>query len=128
MKTITIALGLALSLAGCAHHPGAGPTPDAPQRNRITITEIQDARSRGLGNAYDLIQQMRPEWLRSLNNIQGVPVQPRVYQDNNLMGGLNVLAITQLSGITGIRYLTPSEAQGELGLDNIGGAIVFYTR
>ena len=128
MKTATFALGMALSLAACAHRPGAGPTPDAPQRNRITIAEIQEAQSRGLGNAYDLIQQLRPEWLRSLNNVQGVPVQPRVYQDNNLMGGLNVLATTQLSGITGIRYLTPSEAQGELGLNNIGGAIVFYTR
>jgi len=123
------ALGLILAAGACAgHHAGAGPTPGARQRNRISIVEIQEGQAQGTGNAYDLIMRLHPEWLRSLNNPGALPQQPRVYMDNNLMGGLGVLTTLQLSGITGIRYLSPSEAQGELGLDNNGGAIVLYTR
>ncbi|HEY2804578.1 MAG TPA: hypothetical protein VGI92_01845 [Gemmatimonadales bacterium] len=124
LAIVTLALG-----AGCAgHHPGSGPTPGAPQRNRISIIEIQEAMAQGTGNVYDLIQRVHPEWLRSLNNVNGFPVQPNVYMDIHLMGTLTVLSQMNLSGLTGIRYLSPSEAQGELGLDNLGGAIVLTTR
>ena len=119
-----MALALAAACAGRAR-------PDSYQRERnvMRITEIQEGLSQGLGNLYDLVQRNHPEWL--MNNVRANATTsgvPTVWIDLQRMGAVGALRTIQLAAVTGVRYLSPPEARGELGFDNPGGAIVVSTR
>ena len=121
-------LALALTVSACKSGGGGGAAASASARpaprnpNLITGDQIQEAISSGLGNAYDLVARLHPNWMRSTGR-QGV----QVWLDNQRYGGVTTLRSVSLTSISSIRYMTPSEAQGQLGLNNQGGAIVVTT-
>jgi hypothetical protein len=118
---------LALIVAGaCAGR--ARPDSSFRERNVMRITEIQEGRTLGLGNLYDLVERNHPEWLQTVRANALTNNTPTVWIDLQRMGAVGSLRTIQLAGITGVRYLSPPEARGELGFDNPGGAIVVSTR
>jgi hypothetical protein len=100
-----------------------------PSSNVLRITEIQDGIGQGLSSVFELVQRRHPEWL---STVRANPVAnnstPTIFLDLQRMGGIGYLRTIQLVSITGVRYLTPPEARGELGFDNPGGAIIVSTR
>jgi len=122
-------LALAVILPACkSGHAASGDTQSSSSRteprnpNVITGDQIQEAIATGLANAYDLVARLHPTWMRTTSS-QGV----QVWLDNQRYGGVATLRTVSLGSITSIRYMGPSEAQGMLGLDNQGGAIVLST-
>jgi len=122
-------LALALIQPACkSGQPASGDPQSVSSRteprnpNVITGDQIQEGISSGLGNAYDLVARLHPTWMRTTSS-QGV----QVWLDGQRYGGIATLRGMSLTAITSIRYMGPSEAQGMLGLDNQGGAIVLST-
>ena len=127
-------LGLALTLTACSSRGGGTPgdiasSRSAPRNPRVISTEdIQEAMAQNIGNAYDIVAHYHPQWLQpSITSITGRATDVSVWQDNMRLGGPTALRQVPLSHVVQIRYLTPSEAQGQLGLNNLGGAIVIVT-
>jgi hypothetical protein len=123
-------LGLALVIGGCASRtPSSGSPSPSRDRNVINITELQEGMASGLGNLYDLIQRSHPEWFRGqLVGVQARRELPQVWMDRQRLGDPTTLRTVPISAATRVRFLTPSEAQSELGLNNLGGAILVSTR
>lgn len=130
MKWLTIALALGLVIGGC----GSGRAPEAGygfrNRNVITFDEITVSRTGGT-SAFDLIQRLRPEYLRSrgpssLSNI--TPVTAVVYVDEVRYGGLESLRSLSADQIREVHYINASDATTRFGTDHVGGAILITTR
>lgn len=130
MKWLTIALALGLVIGGC----GSGRAPEAGygfrNRNVITYDEISMSRTGGT-SAYDLIQRLRPEYLRSrgtssLSNI--TPVTAVVYVDEVKYGQLESLRSLSADQIREVHYINASDATTRFGTDHVGGAILITTR
>jgi len=126
--TLRLAAALALgSLVACSANPGGGAA--APDRNRISQPEIQAAMERGIGNAYDLVMNSRPQWFRTYSTgMGGAASQLMVFENNNRLGGIDMLRNLPLANTDYIRFLSPSEAGGLFGLDVQQGAIQVVTR
>jgi len=84
--------------------------------------EIQQGIASGLATAYDLVARLHPNWFNSVGRMQ-----VQVWVDGQHYGGVTALRSVLLTSTVSIRSLSPSQAQGELGLDNQGGAIVVVT-
>ncbi|MGI9045162.1 MAG: hypothetical protein ACR2GK_13715 [Gemmatimonadaceae bacterium] len=130
MKRLTIALALGLVIGGC----GSGRAPEAGygfrNRNVITFDEISMSRSVST-SAFDLIQRLRPEYLRSrgtssLSNI--TPVTAVVYVDEVRYGQLESLRSLSADQIREVHYINASDATTRFGTDHVGGAILITTR
>ena len=118
---------LAASLAACASGPGGG-TPGR-QRDVITMEEIQTA---NVATAYDVIQMLRPEMLRSRGTASMQPTAGAeyavVYVDGVRMGGLETLRNVPRESLQEVRYLNGSDATTLYGTGHAGGAIQVRTR
>lgn len=142
---------LVAALAACAANPRTGDA-EASRRNGgpnfITTEEIQkEARSQ---HAYDLIRELRPNWLRargvqSLGRPVGAgdpgPVAPRervvtgsmihpsvVYVNGSRAGGYEILRQILAVDLQEVRFLGATEATARFGSDHGGGAILLTTR
>jgi len=123
-------VGLALLPLVAAACGGRNPnleTAPRRERNYIRITEIQEASTQGISNAYDLVVKSHPEWLRTINTGAGGTV-PIVYMDTQQMGGISTLRNIPLNVVTSIRLMGASETRGELGVYSPAGAIVVSSR
>ena len=126
-------------VAACAGHQ-AEPGAAAPRQDRriIGAEELQQAMAQNLTNADQLLRSRRPEWLSSSplhsgmagRMSRGVQWQQdvAVWMDGQRLGGPEVLRTILLSWLREVRLLSPSEAQAQLGLDNLGGAILLVRR
>lgn len=130
MFRITIAVALHVVVLGC----GSGPAPDNGLgfRNRSILTseEIKSSRVSGW-TAYDLISQLRPEYLRSrgptsLRNTR--PVTAAVYVDDIRFGELDSLKTMSADQIFSVQYIGASDATTRFGTDHFGGAILITTK
>jgi len=94
--------------------------------NVITAEELQSASG---SNLFELVRALRPEWLTPRGtarfNAQGGVA---VYMDRVRMGGVDVLRQVAPSSVVSLRFLGPSEAGAEFGLDVMEGAIQIITR
>jgi hypothetical protein len=118
---------VAAALGACAP---AGETASSPRShaNRLTIEDIE--RNQYL-SAYDMIQALRPNWLRGrgqqsfMNPTAG---QVMVYVDGSRMGGPDTLRQLRADDVQEVQFLSPNEAGSRFGLDHTGGAILVVTR
>ena len=129
--TLPLLAAAALALASCGTaRPPAESSVRASERDPrvLTLEDIQEAQQQNIGNVLDMIRRYRSVWLRTVM-VQGRAMEPSAYQDRQRIGTTAAaLRNVPLAAVNRIRYLTPSEAQGELGLDNLAGSIVVYTR
>ena len=130
MRLVIVMLALHAALAGC----GSGPTPNNGlgfrDRNVLTLEEIQGARATGW-TAWDLISQLRPEFLRSrgassLRSIE--PTTAVVYVDDIRYGELESLRTMSADQIHRVQYVNAADATTRYGTDHFGGAILITTK
>ena len=120
-------LGFAVAVAlACSPPPGGGDSNTArPDRNVITLAEVQAART---DNAYELIRTLHPMWLRKRgSNSIRYDGDIVVYMNNTRVGGLEALRQIETSGITSIRYYDPGQATYRFGSGHDHGAIQVST-
>lgn len=127
-RIATAALVLLPFIAALPACGGSSGSTAAPRRDTRALSEfeIQEARSQGVASLYQLVATRKPNWLstaRSLTTGRTAQVVT-VWMDGVRLGGPDQLRTIPLSVVVAVRYLTPSEAQAALGLDNLGGAIV----
>ena len=124
---------LAVGTAACASSSGATTgtrstrTPDLISKADIDATPS--------GNAYDLVNRLRPQWLRptGVGSVSGGTATSYgivVFLDNVRMGGLESLRSIDSGSIVSIRYMSAERAASlpGIGRDPIAGAIVVSTR
>jgi hypothetical protein len=120
---------LASALVACASGASRLGTSPAHDANVADIAEIRAAQAQGVTTAYDLVTLRHANWMRTTAvNTRGQMSTASVWLDGQRLGGLSSLRSVLLSTVTQIRYLSPSEAQGQFGLNNLGGAIAVSTR
>lgn len=96
------------------------------RRGEITPEEL---RGRHETNAFELVQHLRPVWLRLRGASRfGAENPVMVYMDGMRLGGPESLRSIQASAVTRLRYLEPIEAQALYGLDNTSGVILVITQ
>ena len=91
------------------------------------VIHLAEIRRSGATNAFDLIKQLRPQWLlgRGTTSMRSSVEQshPVVYTDGMLYGDINSLRTISVDHITEIKFLNPRDAV-ELGMAHPNGAIL----
>jgi len=113
------------ALGACASGGGAKSSPgDAPTRRSdiINQTEIQRVQWR---DAYDMVANLRPLWLRQrgADTITGEQGEIQILLDGVRLGGPSALRNMPLSGIASLQYFDPVTAASRFGLGFSHGAI-----
>jgi hypothetical protein len=124
---LTLVLGVSLiTVPGCAGSgPGSG---SGGSQGPITRADLGDV---SMGNAYEVVQRLRPVWLRPRGriSIQSSTAQnPVVYVDNIRLGDPNSLRQVSADAIEEIHYMGGSEATTRYGTGHAGGVILVRTR
>lgn len=105
-----LAVCLPLGLWGCASGSG-GP---ARERNVISPQEIEAAEVR---TAYELIERLRPLWLHSRGERSThLTTEIVVYQDNTMLGDIEMLRSIPIEVVYSVRSLDSAEAGRLAGL------------
>ncbi len=125
MSRLPVAM-LAFLLAACAS--GGSGTAANRDRNLITAEEVAAAKA---AHALDLVQQLRPHWLRARGPVSirsSTPDYPVVYVDGIRSSDPNILERIAAPIVFEIRFLAGRDATTMYGLDHSGGAILVKTR
>ncbi len=107
------------ALAACASAPST-PTPN--NLDRITASEIDAA---GVSNVYDLVEKLRPQWLRKRG--EGSFFQQSdvvVYVNNTPVGGPDELRSISSANVESLQFLDPRQATFRFGPGHVHGAIL----
>jgi hypothetical protein len=90
---------------------------------------MEEMQKAGYPDVYATIQALRPQWLqlRGQTRLRN-PGQVKVYLDDSLLGGPDLLKQITTRSISGVRYYDGLEASQRWGLDHDMGAIVVTTR
>jgi hypothetical protein len=100
-----ILLLILLGLSACSPARGGS---DFGAPDRLTEAEI---RSSDAGNVYDLVQQLRPRWLReSTERSLRLDTVILVYQDGVLLGEVAAMRTYPVELVRSIRVLSAAEA------------------
>jgi len=125
MPRAPLALLLALAACGGAAHGGMGSSlsPDLIGRDEIDASSTT--------NAWDLISQVRPNWLRG----RGTPslrdtqiLLPVVYLEDRRQGDVEILRSFHTGGIAELRYINATTATTRFGNGHAGGVIQIVPR
>ena len=124
-RSLVLVASLVVGLAACGSVPGRPGQTRAPLQ--ITLEEI---RSSGQSNAYEVVQALRPEWLRirgpTTLRPEGDPIL--VYLETQRLGTVEQLRNISAAAIESIRFLDRREASLQFGPGHVNGAIVIRTR
>jgi hypothetical protein len=139
MRFASLASGLFLAVSASAlpaQTDSAAPPPPPPPA-KSSSRQITDADIERLGssaaNAYDVVQMLRPQWLRKRNDVLNLPgvtagdtgmPEFSVFVDDHEMGGLNFLRALPAEQVYSMRFLTMNEVGVRYGPTNGPGIIV----
>ena len=119
-------LALLIAAGACMGRAGPENTPRS-QSAAITLAEIEQ---RGpFTSLYQMVQILRPRWLRSQgpDSFLGAQGQVQVHFDGNWIGSVQNMRGLAAHGVTSLHWLDPVEAAARYGLDHGHGAIVIST-
>ena len=122
-RYLIAALALTFGLAGCASGGGGGGA-DGPRRggaNLITLEEIQELPQL---EAYQIIQRLRPNWLRS----RGAGTAQVVVDGNRQSAGIEGLRAFRAGDLQELRFMNSTDATMRFGTGYDSGAIIVTTR
>jgi hypothetical protein len=123
MRTPAIVVAAALLLTACAASQPGAPRTDP---NSISRAEIDQE---GPSSAYDLVQKVRPIWLRKRGPTsftqEGDVV---VYLDGTRMGFREELRRVRTENLESLEYLDARRATNRFGPGHVQGAILLRTR
>ena len=128
MRILARALAAVLVVlsAACVTSSSQADSGAAPRgsRNVITLEEIRATRQT---NLYDVVNRVRPAWLRPRTVS---PVSPgtdggvQVYRENTRIGSVGTLRTMSVDNVARLEYLDASSAQLRYGHGNSNGVIV----
>jgi hypothetical protein len=130
MHRILVLLALHFFLTGCGNGPA--PTAGLGFRNRTILTSEEIVQA-GVSSqtAYELIYQLRPEYLRSRGRSSLRTMAPPtavVYVNDMRFGDITSLNSISVEGIYMISYMSASDATTRFGSDHLAGAILITTK
>ena len=128
----TARAALLAAMIACASS-GAGSSGSRTSPTRITRSEIYSANA---SNAYELINRLRPDWLRRqpTGSVAGGVVRSQsilVYLNRQRLEDLNALKTISVGGIESAEWIDASRVQtvlSDVPSGPIAGAIVIKTR
>jgi hypothetical protein len=115
----------ALLLWGCA----SGSTSGAANRDRNLIT-TEEIAALPVTNAWDLIDRLRPNWLRNQGPASirsSAPTYALVYVDEVRSGGLEMLYRISSQIIREVRFINGRDATTKWGMNHGSGVILITT-
>lgn len=122
-------VSLTFAPVACASSAGlAGEEAPSSRRDSDRI-HAEELSVTSAGNAFDVVQALRPTWLRSRPGARsfGGGGSVRVYMDGVSMGGVAALRNIPRDGIISLEYLDPAEATQRWGTGHGAGAILVST-
>jgi hypothetical protein len=112
-KSIILLLAAAMPLALWSCASGTG----GPSRQREVISAEEIESSTGLRSAYEVVERLRPLWLRSRGDRSThLTTEIVVYQDNTMLGDVETLRSIPIDLVDSVRSLDSSEAMRLAGL------------
>ncbi len=99
--------------SSCAS-PGAGERPST-SRNEIALEEIRTTSAR---NAYEIVEALRPQWLRARGPIgltDPTPSVPDIYLDGTQFGNLEALRSINVNNVRHVYFWGPGPAMVRYG-------------
>jgi hypothetical protein len=107
-------------------------TPGRPLASAGSVVTEEEIRASTASNLYELLQALRPHWLRNRGPTGNTEVNVdqqgvRVYVERGLVGDLNALRQITPREATTIEFLDAAAATYRLGQGNPSGAIVVHT-
>ena len=118
-----IMVALAFVLTGCASSPNAGST----TRGSFNVLTAEALRGTTATNVHDVIQTLRPQWLRARGRTTLVgrgPDEPAVYVGGVRYGPLGDLQRMDASQVSRIEFIEPLDATTLFGTGHSAGAIM----
>jgi hypothetical protein len=126
--------GTGSGIAGTSSGVASASKKESRQQDLITESEIT-SRAADATNAYQIVQKLRPQMLRSRgavstnpNDPTGQSSMPRVYVDNVSYGNVESLANLNASQVKEIRFLNSRDATTQYGTGHVGGVILVLTK
>lgn len=104
--------------SGGASSPARVAGAPPPSRSSDVITREEIERTIDAASALDIIQRLRPRFLREVGgrSMRGsASTTPTVRLDNEIAGGIEVLRTVLLSEVQEIRYYSPVDATARFG-------------
>jgi hypothetical protein len=117
-------------VTACGSAPQTVVTGAPGHRDVLFDAEIQTQRVPGM-SAYDLVNHLRPEYLRSrgTNSFRDTtPLRAVVYIDGLKYGSVEQMRNLSADRVFQVRYLSAADATTRFGMDHGGGAILITTR
>lgn len=112
-KAIRFLLGATVPLAVWSCASGSG----GPSRDRDVISAEEIEGTTGLRSAYEVVERLRPLWLRSRGDRSThLTTEIVAYQDNTMLGDVESLREVPIELVDEIRSLGSSEAMRLAGL------------
>jgi hypothetical protein len=104
----------------------------APEPRRGTLLAEEEVRASTATNVYELLQALRPQWLRVRGDNAHAEVNVetagiRVYVERGYVGDVNALRQIATAEVTTVEFLDAATATYRLGQGNPLGAIVVHT-
>jgi hypothetical protein len=126
MKPVVYAGLLTVLAIACAPPKPSGDSDLQPDRNTISLEEVEAAR---VDNAYELVRMLHPMWLRKrgTNTLQN-DGDIVVYLNDSRMGGPEALRQIETISITSIRFFDVGAANFKFGAGHPHGAIQVSTK
>lgn len=123
MRHPTVLAIAALAFTACASGPQVGARMNA---DRISRVEIEEA---GPSSAYDLIQKVRPIWLRKRGQTSFTQEgDVAVYLDGTRLGERESLRNVSTVNLESLEYIDAGRATNRFGAGHVNGAILLRTR
>lgn len=136
-------ISVSVAAGGCASAGGGGGGTSGTS-SMITRAQIEES---GAKNAFDLIQQYRPRWLRPSRNqntlsgqatarargqddgdvLWGQETYPRIYLDGAYFGDLDALTDMPTDGLASVEFIDAREATTRYGTGNMAGIIQMHS-
>ena len=129
MLQATLLTALLCLPAACATRTTETQSSAAPSGRRDLIVREEIDKSQW-ANAYDLIRNLRPQWLRvrGRDTITGDPGGIQVVLDDVRIGGVEALRTLPVGGVTYLQWLDGISASQRWGTGFGNGAIFVSTR
>jgi hypothetical protein len=124
LLTVTF-LGMACASGGGSSDTGSQQPGVSRSRNLITRAEIEAINE---STAYDVVEQLHPDWFTSRVTLRTGPILPVVYLDNMRRGEVSELRSIPIDDVEEIRFINARDATTRWGTGVSGGVIQVTTR
>ncbi|MEX2526934.1 MAG: hypothetical protein WEA09_04790 [Gemmatimonadota bacterium] len=127
LTLVLILIALPFLVGACASTGGSGTS----RSSTFISTEEIDARP-GLQTAYEVIEQLRPNWLRTRGSVSlQAPAEasyPIIFMNGRRLGDMNMLRSIPISDVGSARFMSAREATTLHGTGYPAGIIDISTR